>query len=992
MKNYKILTIMTISTLIFTMTNSVEFNAESRKFCELVTASEGTTANCNQNELHLINGSFEDYVLTDYTNEDFLITNADNVGSWHTTANDNRIELWTKDAYERLVPEGDSSVISGNQIAELNATQNAALYQDFETVSGQTIKVSLKHGGRFDNEQIQVMIGEPNNYGPGDKYPTVGHENDIVITNTVDSGEWDTLSVLYEVPAGQTTTRIAFNSQNAGTNGNLLEDVTIGVDSIYDQEVEIFKIEDRDSYASDYYVVNRVKHIYGDYLGEYVIDIDLQNFKNVQNVKAYDENKQPIDPETLNYTIDDNHIYIEGTTLEEGYFTFFADSALTGPGELEISSTIYYYSQLDMDIYNAGLPVNDYYVTQDINVIDTSNYAPTIDSTKIAMAEETEVTSEQLFERLNISSSDYEDDKLGIDTKVVLIEKSVQLIDYSTPGDYTVLIVATDSKGARSLQTETVSIVDLKPELTVEKNTLDVPLNTNLTLQSLVEQTGAVATEVSEGDLTAEIKADLTTVNTTVAGDYTVDLTVSDEEGNMVSEEVTITVLPSITLDTSLSINEEQPLTDQQLISMYNVVVDGTSNPITVNQSTVNYSTPGTYLVEFSVEVGSKTYVEQVSLEVIDLVPMISVSRHSKFSPITNELTDQQLIEFFGVTATEINTNDLLPIVTVDQSQINYNVSGQYRVNLTVSDEEGNEVNASPTITILRDTSGNITIPENGLNAAPEISYVDNPTISEWYDYTDEQLISIFELEVTDADDNLKSVTIDDSEVEYHTPGIYTIIVTAEDELGLTTTAELTITVEDILPTLSASDLVTILVGETYTDEELLVLFNVIATEVSHSDLTEYVTINTEQVDFTQAGDYLVFFEVVDNEGNIAQYSSILRIATPFTEPTIDVQPELDAQTDSEIELEIEDEIESKIEDVVDSNINQRDDEEVSVDEETVYGGKLSTIPEVTETSESKEQPKSMTLSNTGNFSGIMYVSLSILITSLILKRRLATI
>jgi len=136
----------------------------------------------------------------------------DDVPGWKTTASDKAIEIWGPAAG---VPAG-----SGDQFAEINANEVASLYQDVATTPGQVLKWELQHRGRSGIDVMRVSIG------PWD--------GALVLQgpDLADSTVWGAHSGLYTVPAGQTITRLSFESiavsGGSGGYGNFLDSVVLG--------------------------------------------------------------------------------------------------------------------------------------------------------------------------------------------------------------------------------------------------------------------------------------------------------------------------------------------------------------------------------------------------------------------------------------------------------------------------------------------------------------------------------------------------------------------------------------------------------------------------------------------------------------------------------------------------------------------------------------------------------------------------------------------
>lgn len=246
----------------------------------------------------LRNGSFEDNYLTSAngstsapianaswqnwnTNNKYLtIDDSDTPNSssriqfWKTTATDNKVELQGRQINYTVSPaagysggfEGQYGIraADGENYAEINANQVAALFQDVVTIGGQKITWSVKHRGRTmssgstssDNtDKFEILIGPTSGtltaQSPSRKRlpdtiwnnldatysgswttfttNTTGHTPQTMYTR-LDDG-WVLYTGTYTVPVNQTSTRFSFSSRGSNsTTGNLIDD--IGFDPI----------------------------------------------------------------------------------------------------------------------------------------------------------------------------------------------------------------------------------------------------------------------------------------------------------------------------------------------------------------------------------------------------------------------------------------------------------------------------------------------------------------------------------------------------------------------------------------------------------------------------------------------------------------------------------------------------------------------------------------------------------------------------------------
>ncbi len=223
----------------------------------------------------------------------------------------------------------------------------------------------------------------------------------------------------------------------------------------------------------------------------------------------------------------------------------------------------------------------------------------------------------------------------------------------------------------------------------------------------------------------------------------------------------------------------------------------------------------------------------------------------------------------------------------------------------------------------------------------------DSASTTEETTLTDEALISLFDV----VSSNDLAITVDDSAVDYSTPGSYDVVFTDTDGNKFTGT----LTVTDVLPTLTIdNDTVTLPTGSTLDD----VLSNLVysATEITDGDLTGNITVDDSAVDYSTPGSYDVVFTVVDAEGNEVSKTVTVIIEDEDSEP---VDPETPEVTDPE---------------------GNEDSE--TVDPET---------PEVTDpegSEDTNDDTTKMSLATTGGkFMGTLAVLLAIVIVALGLKR-----
>ncbi len=143
----------------------------------------------------------------------------------------------------------------------------------------------------------------------------------------------------------------------------------------------------------------------------------------------------------------------------------------------------------------------------------------------IATLEEKTLTDEELIALFGVTSSD---------DLTITVDQSA--VDYSAPADYPVVFSDTDGNEF----TTTLTITDVLPVLSVDKDT--IAINVNGSIDDILSQLELSATEITNDDLTSSVSIDDSAVDYSSVGKYDVIFTVSDEEGNEVSKTVTVII------------------------------------------------------------------------------------------------------------------------------------------------------------------------------------------------------------------------------------------------------------------------------------------------------------------------------------------------------------------------------------------------------------------------------------------------------------------
>ena len=196
--------------IIDVLNNKIDFTiAASKAGNKAAKANKVSNTGCVEcTDNVFLNGDFEDGpALPSSYNQ----PKENSVDGWSTTSSDNKIELW-KSGFQGVPSQ------SGTYFAEINATQNSALYQRICTSPGAEISWSVWHRGRSGTDTALVRIGE--------NLATATIET----TMTTGKSDWVKYSGTYTVPSGQDDTYFIFEAVNTAGSisvGNFIDNVVI---------------------------------------------------------------------------------------------------------------------------------------------------------------------------------------------------------------------------------------------------------------------------------------------------------------------------------------------------------------------------------------------------------------------------------------------------------------------------------------------------------------------------------------------------------------------------------------------------------------------------------------------------------------------------------------------------------------------------------------------------------------------------------------------
>ena len=145
----------------------------------------------------LTNGGFESVILPDDT-----LSHVQQEG-WISSRPGNVIETW-EGSYLRV------GTTEGRHLIELNGDTADTISQTIAVVPGARYRWSLDHRGRFDTDTVAVT--------------TNGQDRHVLTTHP---GAWATYHGDYTAQAGEATLTITLTAQDAGSVGNLIDNVRL---------------------------------------------------------------------------------------------------------------------------------------------------------------------------------------------------------------------------------------------------------------------------------------------------------------------------------------------------------------------------------------------------------------------------------------------------------------------------------------------------------------------------------------------------------------------------------------------------------------------------------------------------------------------------------------------------------------------------------------------------------------------------------------------
>ena len=271
-------------------------------------------------------------------------------------------------------------------------------------------------------------------------------------------------------------------------------------------------------------------------------------------------------------------------------------------------------------------------------------------------------------------------------------------VDTSLAGTYSIVYSVLDSNG--NSDSETISII-VTANTTAPVITLTGSSTINVYTGTTFTDPGATATDDVDGNITSSITA-AGLVDTSLAGTYTIEYSVSDSDGNSASVTRIVvintppdTTAPVITLTGSSTININLGATFTNPGATATDDVDGNITSSITAAGSVDTSTAGTYTIVYSVLDTAGNSASVTRTVIIDTIaPVISLTGSSTINLYTGAtFTDP------GATATDDVDGNITSSITA-AGLVDTSLAGTYTIEYSVSDSDGNSASVTRSVVV----------------------------------------------------------------------------------------------------------------------------------------------------------------------------------------------------------------------------------------------------------------------------------------------------
>ncbi|MBC1907349.1 DUF5011 domain-containing protein [Listeria booriae] len=343
----------------------------------------------------------------------------------------------------------------------------------------------------------------------------------------------------------------------------------------------------------------------------------------------------------------------------------------------------------DVDMTQPGTYAVEYSVTDSDNnttKITRHVYVRTNDKPVIHASDQTFKAGASFDPLAGMSASDTEDGDITANVTVTAND-----VDANQAGTYHVTYSVTDSDDNTTTKTVTITV------LTNEKPVITAADITQKAHRSVDPMAGVTASDLEDGDLTANIKIIANDINIDVPGEYHVTYSVLDSDGNETEKNITVTILSNdapVIHGQDVTFKAGKAFDPMAGVTASDTEDGDITSTIEITANDVNPDVAGVYHVTYSVTDSDGNTTEAT----------YSVTVLTNEKPVIRA-TDQTLAygqafdPMAGVTAEDLEDGDLTGSIKIISNDVNPLQAGIYHVTYSVTDADGNETQI--TITVL---------------------------------------------------------------------------------------------------------------------------------------------------------------------------------------------------------------------------------------------------------------------------------------------------
>ncbi len=462
---------------------------------------------------------------------------------------------------------------------------------------------------------------------------------------------------------------------------------------------------------------------------------------------------------------------------------------------------------------------------------------------------------------------------------------------WNRPGEYNVLITATDDSNNTIIEELTITIIDtLAPVISLEQD-----IQTTFEVSDAQPDWNSYFTVTDNGTATGNINIDivLTSLEWDVIGSHRLIINATDTTGNSTTEIVNIYIedntppVVEVNPDNLATTFELDSILEVEDWAKYFTVIDNHDSLIFITDSNLSWkdnleidtTTSGHYTLLLSVSDSNGNYTSSELLLTVSsdiTAPAIDINPGS----LSTTFEAGSVISDWSIYYTVSDNQDLSTNISViiDSSNVLWHTPAEYIIYIYATDLSNNTSVAELIITITDTTAPTITI----LNDI-ETEFEVHSYFYDWYSY--------FTVNDVTMDQMYILLFVDDSSINWNELGDYTVTVGATDIYNNTSTKEITISIVDTTaPVVTNNNLPTTIESsdDLYTSdwtEYFVVTDNYDGIiEITDSNLSWK---NGVEIDYNLNGEYVLVLKVQDSSDNSTTYELIFTISSDTIAPVI---------------------------------------------------------------------------------------------------------